>query len=573
MKTKPIWPILFLVLTVIMAAPLKVTAQASSPPLVIDIQRIMTDGPYGVIHVTDEFTVLNSGTTLASYLDIGVPQEFRGNLYYVSAKDSLGNTLTVDAGISDQPGFYWFRVHFAQNLASGHTYKFTVNSIYNDLIQIVQTGLQLNFSAAPVLTQDARSANVTFLAPSDSTFVVIPNTTYVSTRVGGFPAYQNHYAPWKAYSEELFYAPFRSVNQQLLDVNYAERDIIIGNDGTLAVHESYAVYNPGIVLSSLSISLPDGAYNVMAYDLVGNLWTTAQDPGPPYQVTVTPRDQSIKGTEYFNFSLTYNLPTSEYLKPLSWWGRYNLTLSLLNDNEDFLISNATIRIITPNGVQINNLNIPPQSPVVPPIQISPDQRTFQLAGISSQSNLAFSATVNYIPFVSGLGIISWLLVLEIAVFGLIFLDKRRRGPTLAVPIPVERLREFVGLYDERLALSRELLTMEAEVNRGGLVKHEYRRRKKVIDLRLDEVNKLLMKVKLEIRGISPRLDELIRKIDRSEAEAVASRASLDQVRVQYRTGKLTKETYETVTRDISKRTDKAEETVETVLITLREEAR
>src|SRR5208282_379767 len=570
---KLIWPILFLALTIIIVAPLKINGQTTSSPLVIDIQRTMTDGPYGVIHVADQFTILNSGTNAASYLDVGVPQQFRGNLYYVSAKDSLGNTLTVDAGVSDAPGFYWLRVHFAQNLASGHTYKIIVYSIYYDLIQVVQTGLQLNFTAAPILTQDARSANVTFVAPAGSTFVVIPNTTYVSTRMGGFPAYQNTYSPWKAYSLELFYAPFRSVNQQLLDVNYVERDIIIGNDGTLMVHDSYSVFNPGIALESLSITLPDGAYNVMAYDVVGTLWATTQDPGPPYQVTVTSRDQSIKGTESFNFTLTYNLPQSEYLKPLGWWGRYNLTLSLLNDNEDFLIANATVKIITPNGVQINNLNIPPQSPIVPPIQLSSDQRTLQLAGVTSQNNLAFSVIVNYIPFLSGLGTISWLFALEIAIFGLIVLERRRRGPTLAAPIPVERLREFVGLYDERLALSREILSMEEEVNRGGLVKHEYRRRRKVIDLRLDEVNKLLMTVKTEIRGISPRLDELIRKIDKSEAEGAASRASLDQVRVQYRTGKLTKETYETVSRDISKRIDKAEETVETVLITLREEAR
>ncbi len=556
-----------------MVAPLKVSGQTTPPPLVIDIQRTMTDGPFGVIHVTDQFTILNSGTTTASYLDIGVPEQFRGNLYYVSAKDSLGNTLTIDAGVSDAPGFYWLRIHFAQDLASGHTYTVIVGSVYNDLIQVVQTGLQLNFTAAPVLTQDARSANVTFVAPADSTFVVIPNSTYVSTRVGGFPAYQNHYAPWKAYSQELFYSTFRSVNQQLINVNYVERDIIIGNDGTLMVRDTYSVYNPGIVLASLSITLPDGAYNVMAYDLVGTLWAAPQNPGPPFQVTVTSRYQSIKGSENFNFTLTYNLPQSQYLKPLGWWGRYNLTLSLLNDNEDFLIANATVKIITPNDVQINNLNIPPQSPVVSPIQLSSDQRTLQLAGITSQNNLAFSAIVNYIPFLSGLGIIRWLFALEIALFGLILLERRRRGPTLAVPIPVERLREFVGLYDERLALSREILSMEEEVNRGGLVKHEYRRRRKVIDLRLDEVNKLLMGVKSEIRGISPRLDELIRKIDKSEAEAAASRASLDQVRVQYRTGKLTKETYETVARDISKRIDKSEETVETVLITLREEAR
>jgi len=95
----------------------------------------------------------------------------------------------------------------------------------------------------------------------------------------------------------------------------------------------------------------------------------------------------------------------------------------------------------------------------------------------------------------------------------------------------------------------------------------------VVDLRLDEINKSLMEVKSELRSVSPRYDELIRRIDRAEAEAEASRASVDQVRSQYRAGKITRETYDTVMNDISKRIDRAESTVETILITLREEAR
>ncbi len=164
-------------------------------------------------------------------------------------------------------------------------------------------------------------------------------------------------------------------------------------------------------------------------------------------------------------------------------------------------------------------------------------------------------------------------MLEVIAFAAVIVSKYRRGPELAVPIPVERLREFVSLYDERIALSRELIAMEEDVNRGSLVKHEFRRRSKVIDLRLDEINKSLMEVKSELRLVSPRYDELIRRIDRAEADSEASRASTDQVRSQYRAGKITRETYDTVMNDISKRIDRAESVLETILITLREEAR
>ena len=94
-----------------------------------------------------------------------------------------------------------------------------------------------------------------------------------------------------------------------------------------------------------------------------------------------------------------------------------------------------------------------------------------------------------------------------------------------------------------------------------------------MELRLDEINKSLMVVKAEIREISQHYDELIRRIDRAEAEIHVSRGSLNQVRAQYRSGKSTRETYDAMVNDLTKRIDRAEQTVETILITLREEAR
>jgi hypothetical protein len=555
-------------------APLRASSTSgANSPLTINVLRTATTGPFGVTHISDDFTVTNNGTVPVSSLDFGFLRIYQHLFYYVDGKDNLGRSLVIDTNINSTSDFYWLRVHFAQDLNFNRTYKFTVTSVFNYLIQPVGTGFEYNFTAAPVLTQDARVANVTFLASQDSSFVQIPNSTYVSARVNGFPALINAYKPWKAYSKEFFYAPFRSVTQQLLGVYYAERDIIIGHGGTLGVKDSYALYNPSIALSSLTLTLPEGANNVMAYDVVGTLWASPQNPGAPYQVTVSPRYGTFRGNELFNFTLTYDLPSSQYLKQTSWWGGYNLTLSLFNDNEDLLIPSLTVRIITPNGLIAGSLKLPAQSPVTPPFNVSQDYRKITLRDVTSLNNVTFGFAFNYLTFLSAVQILPWIFVLECFVFAAVIVNKYRRGPELAVPVPVERLREFVSLYDERIALSRELLTMEEDVNRGSLVKHEFRRRSKVIEIRLDEINKSLMEVKTELRVVSPHYDELIRAIDRAEAEAEGSRASLSQVRGQYRAGKITRETFDTVINGITKRIDRAEETVETILITLREEAR
>jgi opacity protein-like surface antigen len=571
LKSKLLLAVLVVVLASVVVAPLH--AQQPQPKLVIDIDRTVTAGQYGVVHINDQFSILNNGTTAASYLDFGLPRAFRSKLYYASAVDSLGTHLTLDADVNKTSQFYWMRAHFAQDVEFNKTYTFTVQSTMGNMINGTILGYEFNFTAAPILTQDAREANVTYAAPSASTFKIPANSSYVETTFRGFPALSRTYKPWKAYSTEMFYAPYGAVNQYLFDLSSVQRDIIIGNDGTLGVQERYDFHNPGVVASSLTITLMNGSYNVMAYDEVGALWTSPQNPSAPYQVQLAPRYSSgIKNGENFTFTLTYNVPQSEYLSQLNWWGSYKLNFTLLDNGDDFLYRNATVKIIAPDGLSITGLKTPPQSPVSYPIQMSQNDRSFKLEGVTSQANMTLGVVFNYPPLWSAFQVLPWIAGLEVVILAFVLVTRFRRAPEV-VPIPVEKLREFVGLYDERLALSRELVIMEEEVSRGGLVKHEFRRRRKVMETRLDELNKSLMGVKAELRTISPYFEELIRRIDRAEAEIEASRPSMSQVRNQYRAGKTTRETYDTIVKDISKRIDRAEETIETALITLREEAR
>jgi len=334
------------------------------------------------------------------------------------------------------------------------------------------------------------------------------------------------------------------------------------------------LHNLAAPITSITITLPDGATNVMAYDVVGAMWATPQDPTAPYQITVAPRySAGIKGSEYFNFSLTYDLPQSEYIKQLNWWGNYNLTTTMANNKDDFIFDNVIVKIQTPTGLEINNVVVPPQSVINTPAQYDPVNKQIVLDGVTNSNNVTLAMTFTYLPFWSGLEYLPWIFGLEVVLAAAIIVNKYRKGPEIAVPIPVEKLREFVGLYDERISLTRELVVMEEDVARGSLVKHEFRRRRKVMDLRLDDVNRSLMQVKAEIRVMSQHYDELIRRIDRAEAEIESSRGSLNQVRGQYRAGKYTRETYDSMTNDLSKRIDRAESTVETILITLREDAR
>ena len=107
----------------------------------------------------------------------------------------------------------------------------------------------------------------------------------------------------------------------------------------------------------------------------------------------------------------------------------------------FSVDNATVRIVAPDGTSITNLKLAPQSPVSPPIQISPDKRTYELQGVTSETNLNFGLGFNYIPFWSALGVLPWIVGLEVVIVAFALVLRVRRGPGVTVPVPVENLRE------------------------------------------------------------------------------------------------------------------------------------
>ncbi len=66
---------------------------------------------------------------------------------------------------------------------------------------------------------------------------------------------------------------------------------------------------------------------------------------------------------------------------------------------------------------------------------------------------------------------------------------------------------------------------------------------------------------------------MIRRLEKAEAELEGLRVSENQITAQYRSGRISKDAYESISRDYTKRMEKARETVDTVIVTLREEAR
>ena len=163
--------------------------------------------------------------------------------------------------------------------------------------------------------------------------------------------------------------------------------------------------------------------------------------------------------------------------------------------------------------------------------------------------------------------------LAIAVLGTVILTTRRRKeevPVATEKVPLEDLKEFVDLYDEKKALLDELEEAEEDEKRGVLRKED-RKRMKVVEAQLGTLNKKMGELRPEIRSASTRYADSLRRMEVAEADMAAARDSLKKVESQIRAGQISREAYEKLRRTYHKRIDRAKGVVDSVIITFKEE--
>ncbi len=545
---------------------------APKETVLITAERISEIGDYGLVKLGDKIKIFNNGTQPISDLLVGFPRQYQSQLKYFEATDNDTRKLRLEPDVNATAYIYWIRVNFARVLEFNQTYLFTLATTWANLVRPQSAGYAYEFARAPILTRNATSTNSTLVAPFGSDFKLPGNTTFKRTTVFGKPAIVESFKPLRSFFNSTFFVNYTSVNQFILSLRKVQRQIEFQPEGNLQITDMYSFFNHATPLSNLPIRMPRGSFDVMAYDRVGALWVTPRAVPQTSELSIQPRyGGGVKTNTTFSFTLQYTVARDLYVKQLSWWGLYNLTIAFASNPQFWIVEELEFVIIAPKGLEIESSTL--TGGTRESLSAYDDRLVYRLQGLSPFHNLNFTLVYKYAPFWASLKPLSWLAIIEVAFVGLVAVARLRRPEEEKVPVPIEITRDFVDLYDEKIALKFELDRMTEDLTRGGLTKHEFRRRRKAIDTRIDELNKTLVGVKERLRKTHLRYDEMLRRMDRAEAEIDATRASENQIRGQYRAGRISRETYEHVVNDMNKRVDRAREVLETTIVTLREEAR
>ncbi len=541
-------------------------------------QRTISTNAWGVTTVND-YVSLNSSVPV-THLTIGIPASISVDLRY-----ALATSQGVNLQVSEQPstpGQNYTTLNVA--FPVGETkIVFNVTTIFSGLLSYNLGSNNFTFEANPfplvVGTYNVTSAKVT-LQTGDWVSPKIPLPRNQTITGGVFtctlpsPGSDNcpNSSPLNFFNNTVWKVNFASsATQNVLSVS-AGRVIQISPSGSLQVTDSYNITNLGPTLSSVAFKVPKGVMGITERYVLGvQIEQPATTPSPTANpdgtstVTFSPSFGSVQFNQSFRAKVFYTLSPTTYVSTNSL-GTFTVNFALFN-NVQFYAPSLQTRIVTPSGFRLNSL-----TGQVP--QISGNQISLLASPVTPVSSLGFTMTYQLDPFWSSLSPLSWAGLVEAALTAASLVVLTRPGLEGGISgAPSQLITKFVELYDEKSSMRLESDKMEEDLTRGALNRYDYKQRRRMLDRRMTEIDRALAPVEDQLAAAQGRYSDMIKRIERAEVELNVIKTTANDLRNQYRSGKISRDLYESLNADLVRRKQRAEQTIDTIIINLREEIR
>jgi hypothetical protein len=535
---------------------------------------------------------------------IGLPSKYSAYILKAVAFDA-DNVYQVNLGVQlgDRSGFYGAEVNFNGKSPSVFTVAFVLS---NSLITYASDAgvYTLDFPAYPSLTQDVASCNVTITFPSAPSSITVTKSdgevdtdNYVT---------QNLAAYTYSIGSVAFQIPTGTL--QLTSISQLNRQITIDPTGKVTSSDSYHITNNSTsTMTAFVLNLPTTASNIVVKDEFGRVLTTATSP-------LTSRDILLANATLITFltsgqstiiTADYNLPSATIQG-----SQYVLGDFKLFPNFYYYVDHATFTFIPPEGATI----VTPQlssldSSATLTRESFQDTLTVTRDGISyldysSPESNTVQLSYDYNPVWVSFRPTFWVSFLAvIGCVAAVFIRRRKpseKEPTITrterlptqQPMPTtssqqaksvepitgqrittENVREFTDDYEEKKQLNAELKSLDARAQKGKIPRRQYKVQRRAIEIRLETLTRNINRIKDVFRSSTSLYADLVKQLDAAETDLVEAEENIKKLESRQSKGEISLETYKKNIGDYQKRKDKAESTINGILLRLREKAR
>jgi len=559
-------------------------------PFSLSTRTVLAQDSYAIQRVDHEVEIMYSGNVvirdtihlsgqLTGDFFIGFPYKYGSYVLKGMAYDA-DNVFQLSLGVQlvDRTGFYMAKVSFPQGSPQVFTVVFILSNslLSQDLNSNV---FVLDFPAYPSFIKDVGQCHVEIILPENTTTITVTkDDKEVSTT-----AFVRQNLPAFTYSPAVATFSLPSGSLQIINIRELSRQATVSPSGEMLAEDYYRITNDSPAdLDSLKISLPLEASNVVVRDEFGRAMATnvLYDKNNTVFINFT-FISAITSSSSTMLTAEYALPSVSFEPP-----HFTLNFDLFPDF-NYYIEAAKVIFVPPEGARF-------LSPHLSSIDFSSSliretfQETFSISkeGISKiDSAILFDNVLQisyeYNPLWLSFRPALWMWTLVIIGCLITVVWKRYRTsvplrtgrPEATVIISPHQTKAFTEAYETKNRITLELKTLEERAQKGKIPRRRYKVQRRTLEVRLDNISRNIARLKRDFRDAGGNYASLVRQLDFAETDLVEIEKNTRTIEVRHRKGMLPLDAYKRFLADYQRRKDKAEATINGILLRLREEIR
>ena len=529
-------------------------------------------------HVVLRDKIHVSGQLTGDFI-IGFPYKYGSFvLKGIAYADNKIFNLSLGEQLAERTGFYIAKISFPEEAPQVFTVVLILSNslLSQDLTANVYT---LDFPAYPSFTKTVAQCHTNiFLSETPISITVEKDDGEASTTT-----FVRQNLPAFTYSPATATFSLSTGSLQIINVKELNRQIIINPAGEIVTFDNYRITNKSPdTLSFIEIALPLEASNIAARDEFGRTLTTnvltSSDNTRLVNVTFI---SAIKSDISTLLTAEYSLPEVTEQTP-----HFTLNFNLF-PNFNYYVETAKITFILPEGARF----LAPQRTLIDSSS-SLIRETFQETlsisreGISKATYEVLSEEIieiryDYNPLWLSFRPTVWIWTLAVVSCIILAAWKRHKTsmslriatPETSIRIGPNSIRAFTEAYDEKNRLNTELKTLETRAQKGKIPRRRYKVQRRSLEARLENISKNIIGLKKTFHTAGGVYANLARQLEVAEAELVEVETKIRTDEVRHRRGALPLEAYKRSLMDNQRRKEKAEATINGILLRLREEIR
>jgi hypothetical protein len=560
---------------------------------------------YTISSVTHDVEIMFSGHTvirdtikvsgdLSNGFLIGLPSRYKTSVLKVVAYDDKHIfPVTLDVPLGSQSGFYAGQVNFEGATPQTFYVAFVLS---NSLIGLDFGFFHLDYPAYPSFTTAVGKCSVSVSPPAEISTITISKSDgevkSTSYSRDNLPAFTNIQAV------AAFSIPLGLL--QLMDISTLNRKLNMDSAGVLSCSDTYRIKNvsPTSIFAFI-MSLPPTATNIFVRDEFGRV-LSSQNLGVVGSTLIVNASliSPLSQSQSTLLTADYKLSTGASSR--------NLNLSVF-PAFNYYVDQATFTFAPPEGAKITYPQISASnasaSITVDNFQqvLTINKQGVSYVDVTLPSGNFEQISYDYNPVWSSFRPTFWALILSVlACAGVVFwrilkpkgkIPKKEETETAAiqkVPVPkveakttlpsgvkvnADTVRTFLDEYDERKEISAEMKSLDQKAQKGKLPRRQYKVQRRELAVRYDSLTKSINQIKEAFRSSTGGFSDLAKQLDNAEAQLNEAETNIRNLDAKHKSGEISIEEYRSEIGDYQRQKDKAESSLNGILLRIREKTR